>query len=260
MIKVGDDMTFDTALAAALRVEATGDSVKVIAQKEVGATYSQNTTNRVSHNDKPRERCWRCGGRHDPSVCKFKDSTCFRCSQKWHIRSKCRSAGGKCDDSSANRGKHRRRNGRSRGAQKQHQVSSEDSQDDDEANFGIYNVGEAVHTVKVQPYTVTLDVGNAGKNITMEIDTRGSRSTISEKVYNEQLSDFKLQNSNVILNSYTNEVVPVLCAIKIPVKCNYGQQCIEAARHTSHHRHQQHSTSLNRPYFCTLSIWSSPVL
>ena len=52
------------------------------------------------------------------------------------------------------------------------------------------------------------------KHVTMEIDTGASRSTISESVYNEQLSDFKLQNANVIFKSYTNEVVPVLGAIK----------------------------------------------
>ena len=224
MIKVGDEMTFDTALAAALRVEAAGDSLKVISQKEVGATISQDTANRLSYrNDKTKERCWRCGGRHDPSECKFKETTCYRCKQKGHIRSKCRSVGEKHGESSEKHGKHRKRPGRSRGAQKQHQVSSDDSQTDDEANFGIYNVGEEAHTVRVEPYTVTLAVGDEGKHVTMGIDTGASRSTISESVYNEQLSDFKLQNTNVILKSYTNEVVPVLGAIKIPVKCKHKE-------------------------------------
>ena len=169
MIKVGDEMTFDTALAAALRVEAAGDSLKVISQKEVGATISQDTANRLSHrNDKTKERCWRCGGRHDPSECKFKDTTCYRCKQKGHIQSKCRSVGEKHGESSEKHGKHRKRTGRSGGAQKQHQVSSDDSQTDDEANFGIYNVGEEAHTVRVEPYTVTLAVGDEGKHVTME--------------------------------------------------------------------------------------------
>jgi len=193
MIKVGDEMTFDTALAAALRVEAAGDSLRVIAQKE-GATNSQDTANRLSHrNDKTKERCWRCGGRHDPSECKFKEATCFRCKQKGHIRSKCRSVGEKQGEMSEKHGKHRKRNGRNRGPQKQHQVSSDESQTDDEANFRIYHTRDDVHTVRVEPYTVTLAVGDKGKHVTMEIDTGASRSTISESVYNEQLSDFKLQ-------------------------------------------------------------------
>ena len=117
MIKVGDEMTFDTTLAAALRVEAAGDSLKVISQKEVGATISQDTANRLTHrNDKTKECCWRCGGRHDPSECKLKETTCYRCKQKGHIQSKCRSVGEKHGESSEKRGKHQKCTGRSRGA------------------------------------------------------------------------------------------------------------------------------------------------
>ena len=66
MIEVGDEIMFNTVLAAALYIVAGRDSLTVIAQ-EVGATSSQDTANRLSHrNDKTKEHCWRCGRRHDP--------------------------------------------------------------------------------------------------------------------------------------------------------------------------------------------------
>ena len=35
--------------------------------------------------------CWRCGGKHPPDDCNFKDAECFRCHQTGHIRKRCRS-------------------------------------------------------------------------------------------------------------------------------------------------------------------------
>ena len=43
-----------------------------------------------------------------------------------------------------------------------------------------------------------------------EIDTGASRTTISEKVYNAKLSHLPLEVTDVILRSYTNDIVPVL--------------------------------------------------
>lgn len=55
----------------------------------------QETVNKVKHQNKPRKpshktkSCYRCGGDHDHSDCRFKDVVCFYCDKKGHIQDKC---------------------------------------------------------------------------------------------------------------------------------------------------------------------------
>lgn len=55
----------------------------------------------------------------------------------------------------------------------------------------------------VKPSVVSVQLGKA--NVTMEIDTGASRSTVSQYVYNTLLNDFPLQNTDVTLRSYSGE-------------------------------------------------------
>ena len=54
----------------------------------------------------------------------------------------------------------------------------------------------------------------------MEVDTGASRSTVSEQVYKKYLSGYPVENANVVLKSYCNEIVPVVGMTKVPVHYN----------------------------------------
>ena len=72
-------------------------------------------------------------------------------------------------------------------------------------------------------YTYNVRVCIGSEPITMELDTGASISTISEKVYHDKLSRYKLCSSNVKLRAYTGDRVPVLGSIKVPVRYNSGE-------------------------------------
>jgi hypothetical protein len=108
------------------------------------------------------------------------------------------------------------------------QEGPKDNIDDDEVAFGMYKCDSSqiidsgctddtdqVFSMKVQPYIVDLNV--AGKSVQMELDTGASRSTLSEVTYNRLMPDVKLSDSKVKLRSYTNEIVPILGEIEVPV-------------------------------------------
>jgi hypothetical protein len=129
------------------------------------------------------ETCPSCGStRHRRDKCKYKDATCHKCNRKGHIRPVCRA-------------KTPERHPGPRKS-KVHNVAS-GSDDDDDGNvycndhknveytegFGLYNMQHDRDST--HPYIVKPLIGSA--NVTMEIDTGASRSTVSEYVYNALL-------------------------------------------------------------------------
>ena len=86
IIKVGEDLTLDTAIKAALMYEARQKSLKEMADQQhtQGASVSVST-NRVNSQ---QSRCWRCNGWHSSEVCKFRNETCHGCSKRGHIKSR----------------------------------------------------------------------------------------------------------------------------------------------------------------------------
>ena len=225
MIKVGTAMTLASGLDAALRIEATMRSVEVLKHPTKPTEISCEVAHRVDQ----RKACWRCNGKHSPDTCKFKDKECFGCKRKGHIRSQCR---GKkkghypLKEITHNKGE---RN------EKQHRVQ-EDKQLNDET-FGVYVISStstsSVHVNandvndvnandvnKVQSLQVTVSVEN--QPVLMEVDTGASRSLVSEKVYFDSLSHCKLEQSGIVLRSYSGQVIPVKGEIRVTAK--YGSQ------------------------------------
>lgn len=92
---------------------------------------------------------------------------------------------------------------------------------DDKSNedFQLYTMGTKSAT---RPITVDLDLNH--KRVTMEVDTGAEVSLISEKTYDMLFPDMELEQSDIILKTYTNEHMAVTG--ELPVQVQYGDQCV----------------------------------
>ncbi|XP_021370583.1 uncharacterized protein K02A2.6-like isoform X2 [Mizuhopecten yessoensis] len=150
----------------------------------------------TDRHDKP---CWRCGGKHKPHTCRFKDYECYKCGQKGHIRDKCPNKEG---DKSGKL--YKRQSGQySKQPSKVHMM--EDSEDEMYMMYHINHIGESR-----KPYHVKLQIG--GKNVDMEIDTGAGISVLSETTFRELSEDtgLELKPTQVKLRTYTGASVPTL--------------------------------------------------
>lgn len=59
-----------------------------------------------------------------------------------------------------------------------------------------------------------------GLPIEMEVDTGAAVSIISSELYRDKLSHVRLRQTNVILKTYTGEVIPPEGVIKVRIKLN----------------------------------------
>ena len=87
--------------------------------------------------------------------------------------------------------------------------------DDQEKSYGLYNVN-ARKSKGNSPYLVTVSVNNC--DVTMEVDTGASRSTISEEVYRKKLSNCSLHDCSVSLTSYSRQKIPLLGCVKVTIQ------------------------------------------
>ncbi|XP_051962904.1 uncharacterized protein K02A2.6-like [Xyrauchen texanus] len=73
--------------------------------------------------------------------------------------------------------------------------------------------------IKVQPKI-------EGLPIDMEVDTGAAFSIISSELYRDKLSHVRLRQTNVVLKTYTGEVIPPEGVIKVRVKLNRQSVCL----------------------------------
>ncbi|XP_021378372.1 uncharacterized protein K02A2.6-like [Mizuhopecten yessoensis] len=151
--------------------------------------------------------CFRCGGKHKPQNCKFKDSECFYCRKKGHIIEKCLTRLAECKGGRVTHSSDRK---------KQNKVNALEEVDDDDI-YPMFRVSSS----NKEPYTVTLSVN--GIPLQMEIDTGASKTVVGEPAFERltKCDKVTLKPSNTKLKTYTGEMVPVLGRFEVPV--NYGK-------------------------------------
>lgn len=217
-----------------------------------GNVYKSGNSRNVSNRDHLNKPCYRCGtSDHLPNTCRFKDATCFNCGKKGHIQRACRQGNRNhrgnmnttFQDAGAISNVGLNTNQMNSATGDDEQVSTGSSFATAEAQYGLYNIkdkpnvinvrpnvknnnsGGAVsenHTSsgKIKPYKVEVRLG--GAVVCMEVDTGASRSTVSETVYRESLSQYPLYSANTTLHSYCGGVVPILGCITLPVSYDQG--------------------------------------
>ena len=149
-------------------------------------------------------QCYRCGGNHRASSCKFKESICHHCKKKGHIAKQCRSRPKTVPS----------RRPQSNGTKQTHQVTVDDSADQ---SYTMFNMP----STRTKPIQTSVNVEK--QDIQMEVDTGAALSIISERVYKTFSPVPTLQPTQAKLCTYTGENIQVLGSITVLV-CHNQQR------------------------------------
>ena len=198
------ELTFEKAVEIATATEMASRNVMDLGGK---TPSSDNNVNKVEEEIappkfQPKRECYRCGGNHDPSSCKYKNEVCYKCQKKGHMAKVC-----KGKKKPQKQGRHGRRPD---GKQRTHFVEESADQDD---VYAMY------HLSSDRKKSLKVDLELCRRKNTMEIDTGTSKTILNEATYG-RLRDAlgPLQTTKAALSTYTGERIPVLGAVMVPVE------------------------------------------
>ena len=214
-------LTFDKALEITLSAEAADKDSKRLTG--AGTDKDLPTTQIGRVNDRPLEpppqqvhnttkpprswekqpsfgkgECFRCGGKHDPSSCRFKQYDCNFCKKRGHLARVCRKRG------SSNSTQER--------AQRAHHVAGEEVSA--QVEYGMFHISSG----QVSPYCASVTVN--GSPISMEIDTGASVSIISLETFEsikQGESMLELEQTPVKLQTYNGGQIDVCGSTQVEV-------------------------------------------
>ncbi len=160
-----------------------------------------------------QSECFRCGGYHDATTCRWKGATCHRCKKKGHLARRCQGRasnnGGSTPDAQSNA----------------HFLSGEESENTSSVPeayqpvYGLYTVKD--RDPKTKPIMVELLINN--RKCELELDTGAAVTVINEETHKNLCSrSSTLEPSSCSLRTYTGERVKVLGKVTVPVQ--YGAQ------------------------------------
>ena len=112
--KLAKNCKFNAFLNEALREYTLEQSVRVaqsafsVAQKtkEIRNEAAVSATvYAVRRPKKSTKSCWRCGEKHNPETCKYRDSACYRCKKVGHLKTRCPEGSARKRDETPDRNK-----------------------------------------------------------------------------------------------------------------------------------------------------------
>ena len=137
--------------------------------------------------------CYRCGGKHAPQVCRFKQENCHHCSKIGHIARMCRN---------------KKLHGQTQYVQEE--IKSEDDENENEL-FGVYTV----YTASDGKQGIALSMNIEGKMVDMQVDTGAAVTLVSEVVYKEKRSHSTIVKSNMQLSTFSGQNIPIVGQVKV---------------------------------------------
>ena len=196
-----EDLTYKSAMKIVLALESADSQVKELQ----GATKIHHVR-KPWQSQRPKRQdtipqivpCFRCGGKHEPKECRFKDLECHFCHKKGHISKVCR-----------------KKTWSQQGKRTATPHGTNTVAEPDEVEYPLH----ALTTGKNHPLTVKVKINNA--DLQMEVDTGATLSIISKKTYERLWPTQKLapllKFSHATLKTYTGEQIKVLGSIDVNV-------------------------------------------
>ena len=189
-----EDLTYKSAMKIVLALESADSQVKELQ----GATKIYQVRKPWQSQRSKRQDtfpqilpCFRCGGKHEPKECRFKDLECHFCHKKGHISKVCR-----------------KKTENQQGKRTATPHGTNTVAEPDEVEYLLH----ALTRGKNHPLTVKVKINNA--DLQMEVDTGATLSIISKTTY-ERLWPTKklallLKFSHATLKTYTGKQIKVL--------------------------------------------------
>ena len=193
----------ETAARSAQELQA-GQTPNTPSGESLLFTQDNRTERRRQNTERPGSsvQCYRCGGNHHQSNCRFREAECHACKKKGHIARVCRSKSN------------------TKKALKVSEDQCQSSETSDEEILAVFST--ATSKSASEPMSVIVQVNQ--RELTMEVDTGASVSLISEATYKQLWQDNcpKLNRTTVKLRTYSGEMLVVLGSITVDI--NYRSQ------------------------------------
>ena len=215
LLSEGSTLSFDNAFKIALSIEsATQQSAAMHPQQQFTGNRSHESILKVSDTSRvppfkgQESNCFRCGSKHNPATCPFKDQNCFFCNSKGHTARVCRK---KAKSNKSN-------------VHNQHQVGDEKypspvtlgtNVGHDQIHESPYLGGENDNLYNIyrceiqreQPIFVTVNLDSIPTK--MEIDTGASLTVMGEAMFSHLFprKASSLEATDIKLRTYTGEFI-----------------------------------------------------
>ena len=209
-------LTFESALTTCLAMETAAKNVHDLSQVAQASTVHKlqsNNNNYVGHNKKTT--CYRCGRKHNPDVCWFKNATCNLCGKTGHIKPVCRS-----NQQSETFVKHPERKwrvgkGRSMTSQSQSKTHFLQEGEDDEQSYTMNTIDSCYGRKREDRIIESFMIQD--QMIDLEIDTGATVSVINENTYRQLKNSTVLKKTQTILRTYSGEKISPMGVIDVSV-------------------------------------------
>ena len=209
------NLTLQEAIETALAMETADKDSKTL-QESKGSNVQQVSKIPTQTNWKQSRPCYRCGkANHHSSKCRFIGATCRTCGKTGHIATVCNS--GKSNKATPTRSPPQITPSQQSKltSTRAHYMEKEEVSKSDELH--LFAIGTSS-----KPKPLTCEVIIEGSPLVMEIDTGAEVSIISEGTRQAIFPELQPVKSNVLLKTYTNEVMAVVGELQ--VKVQYGEQ------------------------------------
>ena len=200
-------LTYERAVEIAQGVETKYASLREMTTLHKPVTVKSEPVHRVDRGRGSRTRpprrttaCSRCGTEgHAAIACRFKDKTCNYCRKKGHIARVCRRRLQQATSEKPER--------------KVNHLEEETTSDSEEDEAPIHTVISLVKNGRERSPPIVVRVCVNGVELDMEVDTGASVSLMSEDSYYKLFPNCPLNATQVRLQTYLGEAIPVVGSV-----------------------------------------------